>query len=165
MTTDFGALCAKVLAYNEGQGSYNFSHLNDYDRDNAAFDAWQEIKAELKSALAKPEPEGPTVMQLIELSDEIEAAGLGQVDFARAVLARWGNPAPQPVPISERLPRPEDCVPHPRTKLGNWCWGFEQCEVSLARPARWRLMHMETVEMEASHWLPAHAIPLPTAND
>lgn len=68
---------------------------------------------------------------------------------------------PQPVPVSERLPGPEVCVPHPRTKRGNWCWGFERCEVSLARPARWRLMHMETVEMEASHWLPAHALPLP----
>lgn len=69
--------------------------------------------------------------------------------------------APQPVSVHERLPGPEVCVPHPRTKRGNWCWGFERCEVSLARPARWRLMHMETVEMEASHWLPAHALPLP----
>jgi len=27
--------------------------------------------------------------------------------YARAVLARWGNPAPQPVPVSERLPGQE----------------------------------------------------------
>ena len=70
-----------------------------------------------------------------------------------------------PVSVSERLPGPEVCVPHPRTKRGNWCWGFERCEVSLARPARWRLMHMETVEMEASHWLPAHALPLPEVGE
>ena len=70
-----------------------------------------------------------------------------------------------PVSVSERLPGPEDCVPHPRTKRGNWCWGFERCEVSLARPARWRLMHMEAVEMEASHWLPAHALPLPEVGE
>jgi HEPN domain-containing protein len=108
MTTDFRALCAKVLAYNEGQGSYNFSHLNDYDRDNAAFDAWQEIKAELKSALAKPEPERPTVMQIIELADEIEAVGLGQVDLVRAALARWGHLALRPVSVSKRLPGPTD---------------------------------------------------------
>ena len=68
-----------------------------------------------------------------------------------------------PVPVSERLPGPKDCMPHPRTKRGNWCWGFERCEVSLARPARWRLMHVEAVEMEASHWLPANALPLPEA--
>jgi len=70
-------------------------------------------------------------------------------------------PVPSPIPVDERLPEPENCVPHPRTKRGNWCWGFERCDVSLARPARWRLMHMEAVEMESSHWLPAHALPLP----
>jgi hypothetical protein len=30
-------------------------------------------------------------MELVELSDEIEEQGLGQIDFARAVLARWGR--------------------------------------------------------------------------
>ena len=29
------------------------------------------------------------------------------LNFARAVLTRWGNPAPQPVPVSERLPGQE----------------------------------------------------------
>jgi hypothetical protein len=52
--TDYKQLCAEVLAYHEGRGKYNFSHLNPYDRENAAFDAWQEIKAELKHALARP---------------------------------------------------------------------------------------------------------------
>jgi hypothetical protein len=33
----------------------------------------------------------PTVMEIIELADEIEAAELGQVDLVRAALARWGN--------------------------------------------------------------------------
>jgi hypothetical protein len=89
--TEFKQLCAEVLAYHEGQGKYNFSHLNPYDRENAAFDAWQEIKAELKRALAQPEPEQPTVMEIIELANEIEAAELGQVDLVRAALARWGN--------------------------------------------------------------------------
>jgi hypothetical protein len=89
--TDYKALCAEVFAYYEGQDKYDFSHLNPYDRENAAFDAWQEIKAELKHALAQPEPEGPTVMEIIELANEIEAAELGQVDLVRAALARWGN--------------------------------------------------------------------------
>ena len=74
-------------------------------------------------------------------------------------------PIPAPIPVSERLPGPEDCVPHPRTKRGNWCWGFVRCEVPLTRPARWMLMCMEVVEMEATHWLPAHALPLPEVND
>lgn len=50
--TDFRALCAKVIAYNEGQSPYNFSQLNSHERDNAAYDAWVELKDEIKSALA-----------------------------------------------------------------------------------------------------------------
>jgi hypothetical protein len=49
----FRELCAEVLAYNEGRGKYDFSRLNSYDRENAAFDAWQDIKQRLKEALAK----------------------------------------------------------------------------------------------------------------
>lgn len=52
VTIDFRALCAKVIAYNEGQGQYNFTHLNSFDRDNAAFDAWVKLRDEIKAALA-----------------------------------------------------------------------------------------------------------------
>lgn len=52
MTTDFRALCAKVIAYNEGQGPYNFTQLNGEDRDNAAYNAWLELRQEIKTALA-----------------------------------------------------------------------------------------------------------------
>lgn len=84
------------------------------------------------------------------------------VGFALAVLDRWGNNNDgTPISVSDRLPEEKDCMVHPRTKLGNWCWGFERCEVSLARPAKWRLMHMETVELEASHWLPHYALSIP----
>ena len=39
---------------------------------------------------AKVEPEPPTVMEILELSGEIEDAGLGQIDLVRAALKRWG---------------------------------------------------------------------------
>jgi hypothetical protein len=42
-----------------------------------------------------PGAERPTVMEIIELADEIEAAEPGQVDLVRAALARWGRPAPE----------------------------------------------------------------------
>jgi len=60
MTDTFRALCAEVLAFNNGESPYNFSGLTPYDRDNAAFDAWQDIRQRLKSALrlSQPEPEG-----------------------------------------------------------------------------------------------------------
>jgi hypothetical protein len=62
--SDWRGLCAEVLAFNNGEGCYNFSGLKPYDRDNAAFDAWQDIRQRLKSALAQPEPEGPTDEEL-----------------------------------------------------------------------------------------------------
>ena len=33
----------------------------------------------------------PTVMEIVELSDEIEAEGLGQVDLVWRALERWGR--------------------------------------------------------------------------
>ena len=53
---------------------------------------WTWTKAQLVAA-RRPnfEPEEPTAMQIIALADEIEKAGLGQVDLVRAALARWGN--------------------------------------------------------------------------
>jgi hypothetical protein len=97
--TDYKALCAEVFAYHEGQDKYDFSHLNPYDRENAAFDAWQEIKAELKHALAQPEPEGPSKAELRQIFDDQsgfinDEQVMWWSDFqpaARAVLARWGN--------------------------------------------------------------------------
>lgn len=76
MTTDFRALCAELLDWAEVTAAHYIQ--------------LPAVMLRARAALAEPEPEGPTVMQLIELSDEIEAAGLGQIDFARAVLARWG---------------------------------------------------------------------------
>jgi len=65
--TDWRGLCAEVLAFNNGEGPYNFSGLKPYDRDNAAFDAWQDIRQRLKSALAQPEPEfTPEEIEMIQ---------------------------------------------------------------------------------------------------
>jgi hypothetical protein len=47
---------------------------------------------EARAYLAQPKPEWPTVMAIIELADEIEAEGLGQVDLVRRALSRWGRP-------------------------------------------------------------------------
>jgi hypothetical protein len=56
---------------------------------------------------------------------------------ARAVLTRWGRPAVEPVPVSERLPGPEDCDDKGR------CWW-------LAR-----------LPFPFTHWLPHWALPVP----
>ena len=41
-------LLQKIIDYNEGKGKYNFSNLSDYDRANAADDAWQDLRDEIK---------------------------------------------------------------------------------------------------------------------
>ena len=48
---------------------------------------------------ARAERSVPTVMEIIGLADEIEAADLGQVDLVRAALARWGRPAAPPADL------------------------------------------------------------------
>jgi len=123
--TDWKGLCAEVLAFNNGEGCYNFSGLKTCDRDNAAFDAWQDIRQRLKSALAQPEPEGLTDEELLAAQDQAvasfppihpEAEALSAVEYAReleirkgrAVLARWGRPAIEPVPVCERLPTSQE---------------------------------------------------------
>ena len=51
----------------------------------------REVIDRTRAALATPPPDAPTVMEIIELSDKIEEAGLGQIDLVRAALERWGR--------------------------------------------------------------------------
>jgi hypothetical protein len=74
--TDYKALCADLHAA-----------FNTY----AVCEEHHELLQRTRTAIAQPEPEGPTVMEIIELANEIEAAELGQVDLVRVALARWGN--------------------------------------------------------------------------
>lgn len=70
-----------------------------------------------------------------------------------ALLQHWGRPAPQPIPVSERLPGPEDCDAEGR------CW-FSSC---LNADGRWNLED-RTSGLNArfyTHWLSAPALPLP----
>jgi len=49
------------------------------------------LKQNTQGALNQPEPQRPSVMDIIALSDEVEKEGLGQVDLVRRALARWGH--------------------------------------------------------------------------
>jgi hypothetical protein len=72
---DHKVLIAKVLEYGEGLGRYDFSRLNPHDRDNAAFDAWQEIKQELKSALAQRDNPAPTFATTFDNTKVFQSLG------------------------------------------------------------------------------------------
>jgi hypothetical protein len=157
--TDFRALCAELL--------------HELDLWSSWHDA-PELKARAKAALTQPEPQGPTDEKLTLVYAYAVAAAVGnkrgpfkteeaeaaQLAGLRAVLARWGRPAIEPVPVAERLPGPEDCTTNPRTGQGQWCWGWVQHD-DPPYSGRWRMMRREWLADEAVAWLPHHALPVP----
>ena len=106
--------------------------------------------------LAQPVAEEPTDEELLRLAREwnsgFESIELHfAADYARAVLARWGRPTPQPVAVSERLPGPDDCLDE------GWAWFFNQ-------RIGWRQAVLP-VSTGYTHWLPANALPIPEATN
>jgi hypothetical protein len=75
-TPNFRRLCAELVDAFDIPSSFQYKAL---------------ALARARAALATPPPEPPTVMEILELSGEIEDAGLGQIDLVRAALERWGH--------------------------------------------------------------------------
>ena len=100
---DFRALCAELVETWDATGDFDF---NDFGNASA------DIVTRARAALAAgPVGEGPTDEEIGSLADVCWDEPMDRVDvwkFARAVLARWGQPTPQPIPVSERLPGEED---------------------------------------------------------
>jgi hypothetical protein len=179
------ALCAELLA-----GADEYTGMNPYMRlDNA-------MKA-ARAALAQPEPQGPSDKELLELMPETMrdefsyaanvcsdamggrvkpgifrvALNTAALEYAHAVLTRWGRPAIKPVPVSERLPGPEDCDAEGR------CWlltvedDYPQWRLHSIQGAQpggamiWVPVDNDNGAMVdcfyTSHWLPHHALPVP----
>ena len=149
--TDFRALCAELADCLE-KANWPLRHKTLFEicLDTA------------RASLAQPEPEGPTDEELKNLANKawISVDVLKEYDlienafdccgFARAVLARWGRPAIEPVPVSERLPKGNDfdaegcCWPWSRD-IYAWC----QCFAAAGDSSEW------------THWLPHWALPVP----
>jgi hypothetical protein len=87
--TDYKALCARMA----DELDYYRQLLMDDRRETHA------LATEARAALAQPEPVVPTDEELYDLWDQ-EACYFNLYeearDFARAVLARWGCPQPEP---------------------------------------------------------------------
>ena len=87
------------------------------------------------------------------------------VDFLEDALARWGRPAITPIPVSERLPGPEDCDAegfcwwwHPDHKEEDFSDGWMRLK------PEWAVGRHDSDDSAVhTHWLPAHALPLPAA--
>ena len=141
--TDFRALCAELIEIIE-------EHCNP---DEYSLLDVVNVLNRARAALAA-EPQGPTDAELITMwattryIDQPE----GGLAYGRAVLARWGRPAIEPVPVSERLPGPEDC-----DEEGLCWWWDSDCRQTEA----WCRGLSEYASGSYSHWLPHWALPVP----
>ncbi len=148
--TDFRALCAELAAL-DGHCVVDCT------------EEWADAMCRLRAALAKPEPQGPTLD-----CDEIEVPAWHRGDdfhvykdgytagWAAGVNAAadcWGRPAIEPVPVAERLPGPEDC------NADGVCWWWSRDITA------WCLCFAAAGDQsEWTHWLPHHALPVPQNN-
>jgi hypothetical protein len=128
MTNPYRALCAELVDLLERSASVFSTYAFDKLASQGAAAAHR-----ARSLLDQQEPEGPSDEEIMELMPQqmrddlanaaralagldrapAKAAGAMRiilnrhaVDHARAVLAKWGHPTPQPVAVSERLPEP-----------------------------------------------------------
>jgi hypothetical protein len=123
------------------------------DGERVDWDAW---RTRARALLAQHLAEGPTDEELYELWEREGYEGDFQDcrRFYRGAIARWGRPAIEPVPVSERLPDPEDCDAEGR------CWMFDPCD-------RGWWCYREALPSDGdpepfTHWLPHWALPVPT---
>ena len=173
MTTDFRALCADLLR--------ELDHASAWDYQQALKD---QARAALADEPAVPEGREPASVTTQPSDAELDELAWTwysktgstwyQIEafraYARAVLARWGNSqgildcSPQPVAVSEGLPRPDDCDDE------GYCWWWRTDAVG----EWWEFLYLRDVRdhnrrcglAQYTHWLPYRAIPnLPNPND
>jgi hypothetical protein len=144
--TDWRALCAELV--NELEEWVAFGDVGEIELAHALIDR-------ARAALAQPEPQGASDEELYDywISTSPEFGCADPVGFARAILARWGRPAIEPVPVAERLPGPEDCDGEGRCYAWDGYWWLVRSAV---------LEEDDTGAGEGyTHWLPHHALPVP----
>ena len=126
---------------------------------------------------ALPEPVAPTDEEIEEWADASSEVPLEEMDpdihgwrrcftkeefgaSIRAALARYGTPAIQPVPVSERLPGPEDCDAEGRCWVGCPAFVDDGDHGSIAYNPSWELCRCTP---DDTHWIPHWALPVPGA--
>ena len=149
------------------------------DADTAVGEAWAVVLARLKPAPA-PAGEVGEALKVIDkmqqewvlISDNDGTASpsltmpisLRRFTVIRDALTRAADllerqAAPVPVAVSERLPGAGDC------DADGFCWWFSPADPSAGTfgvAACWVLRKYEPEDDFRTHWLPAHALPLPS---
>jgi hypothetical protein len=144
-------LPAELYPAARATGAVELEKARPWDGHSAA-----DVALRLKewAALAQPKPQGPTDEEIRDLWSWAAGQDQGpwqtqQHCFARAVLARWGRPAIEPVPVDERLPGPEDC------DGDGYCWWWDDDD------DMWLLSKHRPWLLCWTHWLPHWALPMP----
>jgi hypothetical protein len=133
--TDYRALCAELLEWAEQTSAHYVVH--------------PDVILRARAALAE-QPVEPTDEELWAVGNDDFRANCYPTDaihYARAVLARWGQPAATPIPVAERLPGPKDL-----DREGT-CWMFHPINLHYCLCVPDPSAH--------THWLPANALPTP----
>ena len=117
-----------------------------------------------RAALARygHQPAPPAQGELAELLEELRRTCFDvapcDADTIKRAADLLAQRHPTPVPVSERLPGPEDCDDEGR------CWQWIP-DINGHYPlGHWELQHRDWVsdpDCDAPHWLPATALPLP----
>jgi hypothetical protein len=159
---DFRELCAELV-------DIATAHCNP---DDFAVGDCAAVLTRARTALARTEPQWATDEEIDALviciqglpvpdADDLALPSIDRGrDMVRKALARWGRPAIKPVPVAERLPGPEDCDAEGR------CWWLTLAVADGGRGGYstfWELTTFKAAVRCASHWLPHHALPVPTA--
>jgi hypothetical protein len=118
----------------------------------------------MPGACACVEPAPPTEGEVAELVEWLHNCANVRMDegyerpafkFARAAALLQHHQPPQPVPVSERLPEPEDCDAEGR------CWWYGEGGDMVG----WTLDAEGPSYYRAKYWLPAHALPIPPSEN
>jgi hypothetical protein len=132
----------KPLLSSQGQAMDGFTAL-------AHFVALAE---KARSQLTGPSQAVPTIMQIIQLAEEVERRELGRVDLVRRALAKWGRLSLRPFLFSVHAPTEGDAHLE-----GKWTWasGPENDWVKISWRTDWKNSSWLCV------WLPYWCLPDP----
>ena len=123
---------------------------------------WQAARAALAEQVTEP-PAPPAEGEIDQLVSQLRDYAQGEAEngwhddaarFRRAAELLERHAAPVPVPVAERLPGPKDCDAEGRC----WLCGKVEGDWRLINPAN---AGVPRLQYYFSHWLPAHALPLP----
>ncbi|MEB3319340.1 MAG: hypothetical protein VKI63_00175 [Cyanobium sp.] len=169
---DFRALCARVLKAEElilpGGGDF----WKGYEEEAQAL---SRLMSDIRAALSAPQQGAPSDEELDALERQCwMATGVSDDScceyvfnhraFARALLARFGSPAP--VPVAERLPGAGDCALWPGEAVGEpWCWFGRLTDDDSGAYFEWiQCWPKYGLGNGYTHWHPWWVLPLPESS-